>query len=130
MFDASDIHGLPISANGNSTIIDPNRFDVERVEFLRGPLGKLFGSGSLAGAVRIITKKPDLTKFDVAGLADLGLTGADSFRPSDNAQGNVPQDVDKLALWVVRFDTQTGAYLANDANGVLKPKQLTSRARV
>src|SRR3546814_5929348 len=79
-----------MSANGNSTIIDPNLFDVERVEFLRGPQGTLFGSGSLAGAVRIITKKPDLTKFDVAGLADLGLTGSDSFRQRYNAMVNVP----------------------------------------
>src|SRR3546814_8153557 len=34
---AIHIDELPISANGNSTIIDPNLFDVERVEFLRGP---------------------------------------------------------------------------------------------
>jgi outer membrane receptor protein involved in Fe transport len=31
------IDELPISANGNSTILDPNLYDVERVEFLRGP---------------------------------------------------------------------------------------------
>ena len=58
---------LPISANGNSTILDPNLFDVERVEFLRGPQGTLFGSSSLAGAMRIITRSPDLDEFQALG---------------------------------------------------------------
>jgi hypothetical protein len=53
------IDELPISANGNSTILDPNLYDVQRVEFLRGPQGTLLGSGSLAGAMRIITNAPN-----------------------------------------------------------------------
>lgn len=54
---------LPISSNGNSTILDPSLYDVERIEFLRGPQGTLFGSGSLAGALRILTHDPDPTAF-------------------------------------------------------------------
>ena len=64
------IDELPISANGNSTQLDSTLFDVERVEFLRGPQGTLFGSGSLAGAVRILTKSPDLNDFDAETLVD------------------------------------------------------------
>src|SRR3546814_6716618 len=92
-------------------MIDPNRLDVGLVEVLRGPQGTLFGSGSLAGAVRIITKKPDLTKFDVAGLADLGLTGSDSFRQRYNAMVNVPLVEDQLALRVVGFYRHEEGYL-------------------
>ncbi|MFN7030902.1 MAG: TonB-dependent receptor plug domain-containing protein, partial [Sphingopyxis sp.] len=81
---------LPISANGNSTILDPNLYDVERVEFLRGPQGTLFGSNSLAGAMRIITKSPDLNAFAASASVDLGLTGSSSLRQRYNAMVNVP----------------------------------------
>ncbi|WP_348239957.1 TonB-dependent receptor plug domain-containing protein, partial [Salmonella enterica] len=68
------IDELPFSAICISTQLDPTLFDMERVEFLRGPQGTLFGSGSLAGAVRLLTKSPDLSSFDAATLVDFGLT--------------------------------------------------------
>src|SRR5690349_20807122 len=68
------IDELPISTIGNTTVLDPNLFDLDHIEFLRGPQGTLFGSGSLSGAVRILTKSPDLTKFDAAGMVDFGMT--------------------------------------------------------
>ncbi|MEE9279148.1 MAG: TonB-dependent receptor, partial [Myxococcota bacterium] len=44
--------------------------DVERVEILRGPQGTLFGKNTSAGAVHIITAKPE---FDFSGHASYSL---------------------------------------------------------
>src|SRR5690606_35720297 len=92
------IDELPISSNGNSTILDPSLYDVERVEFLRGPQGTLFGSGSLAGALRILTRAPDPNLFEASFLGDLGARGSGSLRQRYNAMVNIPLAQDALAL--------------------------------
>ncbi|MGN6653793.1 MAG: TonB-dependent receptor [Rhodanobacter sp.] len=112
------IDELPISANGNSTILDPSLYDVERVEFLRGPQGTLFGSGSLAGALRILTHAPDPNVFEGSVLADVGVTGSSSLRQRYNAMLNIPLVEDKLALRVVGFARNEDGYVDNLGTGI------------
>ncbi|MDF7773679.1 TonB-dependent receptor [Sphingomonas sp. AOB5] len=112
------IDELPVSTIGNTTVVDPNLFDVERVEFLRGPQGTLFGSGSLSGAMRILTKSPNLNDFDYAALADIGLTGSDSLRQRYNVMVNVPIVSDKLGIRAVGFYRNEEGYLDNVGTGV------------
>lgn len=112
------IDELPISTIGNTTVIDPTLFDVERVEFLRGPQGTLFGSGSLSGALRILTKSPNLQEFEGKALADIGITGADSLRQRYNLMLNTPLIEDKLALRVVGFYRDEEGYIDNVGTGV------------
>src|SRR3546814_5133322 len=50
---------------------DLDTFDLARVEVLRGPQGTLYGAGSLAGTVRLITNQPSSTKFEAKGDATL-----------------------------------------------------------
>jgi iron complex outermembrane recepter protein len=109
---------LPISSNGNSTILDPTLYDVERIEFLRGPQGTLFGSGSLAGALRILTHDPDPSGFDASALVDLGVMNEGGLRQRYNAMVNVPLIKDELALRVVGFSRNEEGWVDNVGTGI------------
>ena len=53
----------PASAQNGHVVIDPDLYDLNRIEILRGPQGTLFGSGSMGGTVRLITNQPNLSQF-------------------------------------------------------------------
>jgi iron complex outermembrane receptor protein len=112
------IDELPISSNGNSTILDPSLYDVERIEFLRGPQGTLFGSGSLAGALRILTHDPDPNRFDASALVDLGTTSGGGLRQRYNAMVNIPLVEDQLALRIVGFSRHEEGWVDNVGTGI------------
>ena len=48
--------------------------DLDRVEVLKGPQGTLYGSGALAGTIRLIPKRPSFTKFTAEINAQGSLT--------------------------------------------------------
>ena len=112
------INELPISSNGNSTILDPTLYDVERVEVLRGPQGTLFGANSLSGAVRILTKAPNPNEFEASALVDFGLTDGDALRQRYNGMVNMPLIEDKLALRVVGFYRDEDGWVDNIGTGI------------
>ena len=112
------IDELPISANGNSTILDPNLYDVERVEFLRGPQGTLFGSGSLAGAMRIITNSPNPNAFEASALVDLGFTEEGGLRQRYNGMVNVPLVEDVMGFRAVGYYRNEDGWVDNIGTGI------------
>ena len=46
--------------------VDVHVYDIQRIEVLEGPQGTLYGASSEAGTIRIITNKPDPTKFEAS----------------------------------------------------------------
>ena len=117
---------LPLSTIGNTVTLNPNIYDVERVEFLRGPQGTLFGSGSLSGALRILTHSPDLSHFDTSALVDIGNTpDGSALRQRYDAMVNIPLVTDTLGLRVVGFYRNEDGYLNNVGLKVKNSNSLT-----
>lgn len=102
------------------SIVTPNLplYDIERVEVLRGPQGTLFGSGSMAGAVRVITAKPDLSVVAARAGVDLSWTDGGDARRRFDAMINIPLVADKLALRGVAYHRTEGGYVDNIGTGV------------
>jgi outer membrane receptor protein involved in Fe transport len=95
--------------------IQPN--DIARIEVLRGPQGTLFGAGSLAGAVRYITNKPNLSATSAGVDIDAGLSAGDSWRRRASVFVNVPIVADKLGLRVAANYRNEDGYIENVATG-------------
>ena len=65
--------------------------DIERVEVLRGPQGTLYGSGSLGGTVRYITRKPSTDGFEGRIDGNYSQTeGSDGDNISLDGMLNIP----------------------------------------
>ena len=98
-----------------TTSLDPEFFDIDRVEVLRGPQGTLYGRNSVGGSVNVITKHPT----DVLGGhldALFGNYAAQTYRGWVNAPLYQSGDTKVLArLDVVR--AQHDPYQKNLFNG-------------
>src|SRR5277367_5519788 len=64
----------PASAQNGKVVIDPNLYDLNRVEVLRGPQGTLYGSGSMGGTIKLVSNAPNPNAFDASGQVILGGT--------------------------------------------------------
>jgi outer membrane receptor protein involved in Fe transport len=53
---------------------DPDIYDLDRIEVLRGPQGTLYGASALNGVVRVLTNDADLDEFEVKGRIGTSTT--------------------------------------------------------
>jgi iron complex outermembrane receptor protein len=84
--------------------------DIERVEVLKGPQGTLFGSGSMAGTLRIITNRPTLGIAEGGVSTSVGFVDGGDAIMEANAFINVPIS-STLALRAVGWGEWGGGYI-------------------
>jgi iron complex outermembrane recepter protein len=115
------IDEVPLSASAvalnGRTVIDPDLFDLNRVEVLRGPQGTLYGAGSMGGTIKLVTNQPKLGAFE--GATDVNGSYTSSGGGANGGVSlmlNLPLG-DTLALRVVG----TGKYVNGWIDRVVIP---------
>jgi iron complex outermembrane receptor protein len=101
----------PASAQNGHVVIDPDLYDLSRIEILRGPQGTLFGAGSMGGTVRLITNQPNLSQFQASAQSVLSDTDGGGFNHKDNLMANFPLIDDTLALRLVGTEDHTSGWI-------------------
>jgi outer membrane receptor protein involved in Fe transport len=93
---------------------DVHIYDIERIEVLEGPQGTLYGASSEAGTVRILTHKPDPTKF-AAGY-DVDLNRVDHGGTGYEVEGFVNIPLSPIAaIRLVGWYEKDAGYIDNVA---------------
>jgi iron complex outermembrane recepter protein len=96
------IDETPISQLAGGTF-SPRYFDIERVEVLRGPQGTVFGASAMGGVIRVINKRPSLSRFEGTVRAEGSTTRLGSQNYVVDGALSVPIVNDVLALRVTGF---------------------------
>jgi len=112
------INDMPVTDTfGAAVQPDLRLYDVERIEVLRGPQGTMFGSGSLGGTVRVITRKPQLDTTDASVRVDMADTESAGLRERYDAMVNIPLIENSLAVRAVGYYRDELGWVDNIALG-------------
>ncbi len=100
----------PASGQTGKVVIDPNLYDVDHIEILRGPQGTLYGSSSMAGTVKIATNQPKLGVYE-GSIETIGsYTAGGGPNGTFNGMVNIPI-TDKLAVRFVGGETYRSGWI-------------------
>jgi iron complex outermembrane recepter protein len=101
----------PTFSNNGKVVIDPNLYDLNRVEVLRGPQGTLYGSGSMGGTIKIVPNAPNPAAFDASAEAIVGATDGGGFNHGENAMVNLPFAGGTAALRIVGSESHESGWI-------------------
>jgi iron complex outermembrane recepter protein len=100
----------PALAQVGKVVIDPDLYDINRIELLRGPQGTLYGASSMGGTVKIVTNAPQLGKFE--GSVQGTASGTEGGGPNGSGKFavNIPIG-DQLAIRFVGSETWRSGWI-------------------
>jgi outer membrane receptor protein involved in Fe transport len=101
----------PSQAAQGKVVIDPDLYDLNRVEVLRGPQGTLYGSGSMGGTIKLITNPPALNKFSASAQTIESDTHGGGFNYGGSAMLNLPLAQDVASLRIVATDKYVSGWI-------------------
>jgi len=100
----------PALAQVGKVVIDPDLYDINRIEVLRGPQGTLYGSGSMGGTVKVVTNQPKLDTWEGSFQGTLSDTEGGSGNGGGDFMLNIPLG-NTLALRVVGSDSYRSGWI-------------------
>lgn len=92
---------------------DLHLYDIAQIEVLNGPQGTTFGAGSMSGAVRYITAKPDVFGFSAGLDVDVGQIHGGDRNETYEGFINLPLIDGRLALRASAFSDNHGGFINN-----------------
>ncbi|EKE79958.1 TonB-dependent receptor [Idiomarina xiamenensis 10-D-4] len=115
---------VPLTSNnsfaaGGRLFFDGLLGDIERVELIKGPQGTLYGATAIAGAVRYITKAPELYEGRGQITADFSHTKNGDMNQMYRGFYSFPLIEDTLGLTLSAYSRDDGGYVdqVDPANG-------------
>tara|TARA_R110000823_G_scaffold171736_11_gene304263 strand:+ start:31028 stop:33289 length:2262 start_codon:yes stop_codon:yes gene_type:complete len=106
---------IQIISSGSSTSfqqanLDPKLYDLERIEVLRGPQGTLYGSSSMGGTVRLITRQPAVGENEGSINFDLSNTEKGGVNYIANGMANLATGDNSALRAIVSYTDRDGYY--------------------
>jgi iron complex outermembrane recepter protein len=124
----------PANAQNGKVVIDPNLYDLNRVEVLRGPQGTLYGSGSMGGTIKLVPNAPDLSTFAASAEAMPSYTDGGGFNRGENAMVNIPFGGGTAAFRLVGSESHDSGWIDRivtaDGDFPAETNNLTKRGNV
>jgi iron complex outermembrane receptor protein len=91
-------------------VLDIYMYDIARVESLAGPQGTLYGQGSQAGTIRVITNKPEIGVNTGGYDLEVNTVKSGDFGYDMSGFWNIPIG-ERAAIRLVAWREQTGGYI-------------------
>src|ERR1700691_241744 len=101
----------PAQAAQGKVVVDPDLYDLNRVEVLRGPQGTLYGAGSMGGTIKLVTNAPQLNTVAVSAQTTESGTDGGGFNYGGSAMLNLPIAQDVAAIRFVGTYKYTSGWI-------------------